>query len=77
MRWPYEESSRNECVAPSDRIVIALTANVHRYAAFEANTFIMDYLKSEAPFWKKEHRGQEAAWVQTRESDAQALARWA
>lgn len=80
MRWPLTGVRiihRHGRLLPSDRIVTVLTASAHRHAAFEANTFIMDYLKSEAPFWKKEHRGQEAAWVQARESDAQALARWA
>ncbi|MCD8536053.1 MAG: molybdenum cofactor biosynthesis protein MoaE [Burkholderiaceae bacterium] len=80
MRWPLTGVRlihRHGRLLPSERIVAVLTASAHRQAAFEANAFIMDYLKSEAPFWKKEHRGQEAVWVQVRESDAQALARWA
>ncbi|WP_243479405.1 molybdenum cofactor biosynthesis protein MoaE [Orrella daihaiensis] len=80
MRWPLTGVRiihRYGRLHPSDRIVTVLTASAHRQAAFEANTFIMDYLKSEAPFWKKEHRGQQAAWVQARKSDLQALARWA
>ena len=80
MRWPLTGVRlihRYGKLKPSDRIVTVLTASAHRHAAFEANAFIMDYLKSEAPFWKKEHHGEDSHWVQARESDAQALARWA
>jgi len=80
MRWPLTGVRiihRYGRLVPSDQIVTVLAASAHRQAAFEACAFIMDYLKSEAPFWKKEHRGQDAAWVQARDSDAQALLRWA
>lgn len=80
MHWPLTGLRiihRYGKLKPSDRIVTVLTASAHRHAAFEANAFIMDYLKSEAPFWKKEHHGEHAHWVQARESDAKALMRWA
>lgn len=80
MRWPLacvRVIHRFGCLKPSDRIVMVLAASPHRHAAFEASAYIMDYLKCDAPFWKKEHRGQQSQWVEARESDAQALARWA
>ena len=63
---------------PGDNIVLVVSASSHRQAAFEAAGFLMDYLKSRAPFWKKEHRsdGSEGGWVEARESDEQAAARW-
>jgi len=61
---------------PTDRIVLVVTAGSHRHSAFEANTFIMDYLKTRAPFWKKEWTPQGARWVDARESDFGAAARW-
>jgi molybdopterin synthase catalytic subunit len=57
--------------------MMVLTAARHRRAAFEAAEFLMDWLKSRAPFWKKEHRSGEAAWVAAREEDETALDRWA
>jgi molybdopterin synthase catalytic subunit len=63
-------------LAPTDQIVLVLTASMHRHAAFESAEFIMDFLKSRAPFWKKEHTPDGAHWVDARESDEQALARW-
>jgi len=58
--------------------VLVLAASAHRQAAFDAATFLMDYLKSSAPFWKKEHRADGSAgdWVSARESDGEAAARW-
>ncbi len=66
-------------IAPGENIVLVITASRHRRAAYEANEFIMDFLKTEAPLWKKEHRadGTEGGWVDARESDDVALARWA
>jgi molybdopterin synthase catalytic subunit len=61
---------------PSERIVLVLTASRHRQAAFEAAEFLMDYLKTRAPFWKKEDDGGEARWVDARDSDDSAAARW-
>jgi len=61
---------------PGDPIVIVLTASAHRQDAYEANQFIMDYLKTEAPFWKKEWTPDGPRWVDARDSDQQAAARW-
>lgn len=59
-----------------EQIVLVLTASQHRQAAYEANAFIMDYLKTEAPFWKREHTAAGAGWVDAKESDDQARQRW-
>lgn len=61
---------------PGDAIVRVLVASAHRREAFEACDFIMDYLKTQAPFWKKEHSGQGDYWVAERHSDQQDVARW-
>lgn len=61
---------------PGDQIVLVVVAARHRGAAFEGCEFIMDWLKTDAPFWKKEHRGAQAQWVAARDSDDAALARW-
>jgi molybdopterin synthase catalytic subunit len=61
---------------PNDQIVLVAVASAHRGDAFAACEFIMDYLKTQAPFWKKEHRGEGAAWVEARASDDDALKRW-
>ncbi|MEW9837174.1 molybdenum cofactor biosynthesis protein MoaE [Mesorhizobium marinum] len=65
-------------IRPGENIVLVATASKHRRAAFEAAEFLMDYLKSSAPFWKKEHRadGSAGGWVDARESDDAAAARW-
>jgi molybdopterin synthase catalytic subunit len=65
-------------VAPGDNIVLVAAASSHRQAAFEAADFLMDYLKSRAPFWKKEHRSDGSAgdWVEAKESDERAATRW-
>ena len=57
--------------------MMVATASAHRAAAFEAATFLMDYLKSRAPFWKKEHGARGAAWVAAQAEDEDALAAWA
>jgi molybdopterin synthase catalytic subunit len=62
---------------PGDRIVFVGVAAAHRGDAFAACEFIMDYLKTQAPFWKKEETPQGARWVDARESDDAAAARWA
>lgn len=59
-----------------DQIMMVATASRHRVAAFEAAEFLMDYLKSRAPFWKKEHTEQGADWVDATDADEQALKRW-
>lgn len=61
---------------PTDQIVLVAVTSAHRGASFQACEFIMDYLKSEAPFWKKEQTPQGARWVDARTSDELALARW-
>ena len=61
---------------PLDQIVLVAVAGAHRGAAFAACEFIMDYLKTQAPFWKKEQTAQGAHWVEARASDDQAAERW-
>ena len=61
---------------PGDQIVLVAIASSHRGDAFAACQFIMDYLKTQAPFWKKEHHPEGARWVNALESDDEAAARW-
>ena len=61
---------------PLDQIVLVAVAGAHRGAAFDACEFIMDYLKTQAPLWKKELTAQGARWVDARASDDQAAERW-
>ena len=61
---------------PLDQIVLVVVTGAHRSAAFDACEFIMDYLKTQAPFWKKEQTTQGARWVEARASDDQAAERW-
>ena len=61
---------------PLDQIVMVAVTSAHRGQAFEACEFLMDYLKTQAPFWKKEHTPEGARWVDARVSDDAALARW-
>jgi molybdopterin synthase catalytic subunit len=79
-RWPLQASlivHRYGELRPGDNIVLVVTASAHRHAAFEAASFLMDYLKSKAPFWKKEvRRDGSGRWVDARESDEEALQRW-
>lgn len=63
-------------MAPSDPIVLVAVAAVHRRAAFEAADYLMDYLKSSAPFWKKETRGTQSVWIEPRIEDYNDKARW-
>lgn len=63
-------------LAIGDEIVLVATSSAHRAAAYQANEFIMDYLKTQAPFWKKEQTEKGARWVEGRESDQQALDKW-
>jgi len=63
-------------LAPGEQIVLVAVASAHRGAAFQACEFLMDYLKTQAPFWKKEHSAQGARWVDARVADDAALARW-
>ncbi len=78
-RWPLQGITiihRVGELLPSDQIVLVITASRHRHAAFESADFLMDFLKSKAPFWKKENTSDGARWVDARESDEVALARW-
>jgi molybdopterin synthase catalytic subunit len=61
---------------PMDQIVLVAVSSAHRGEAFQACEFLMDYLKTQAPFWKKEKTAQGAQWVDARVSDDAALARW-
>ena len=61
---------------PGDRIVLVAVASAHRGAAFAACEFVMDYLKTQAPFWKKEETPEGGRWVDARESDDHAAGRW-
>jgi molybdopterin synthase catalytic subunit len=61
---------------PADQIVLVAVAAAHRGEAFAACEFVMDYLKTRAPFWKKEHRAGAAEWVEAKASDDAAAERW-
>lgn len=79
-RWPLTGSlivHRVGRLEAGDNIVLVLTASAHREAAFDAARFLMDYLKTRAPFWKKEEGPQsEGEWVDARDSDDAAARRW-
>src|SRR5215468_6693348 len=79
-RWPLSASlivHRYGRLLPGERIVLVITCSSHRQAAFEANMFLVDWLKTKAPFWKLEERASGAAWVEARASDDAAAQRWA
>jgi molybdopterin synthase catalytic subunit len=61
---------------PGDPIVLVMTASRHRHAAYEANEFLIDWLKTKAPFWKKEEGPEGARWVEAKTTDDTAAARW-
>jgi molybdopterin synthase catalytic subunit len=61
---------------PGDRIVLVVVSSSHRGEAFAACEFVMDYLKTRAPFWKKEETSHGARWVDARDSDDHAATRW-
>ncbi|WP_188054577.1 MULTISPECIES: molybdenum cofactor biosynthesis protein MoaE [unclassified Sphingosinithalassobacter] len=63
-------------MAPDDRIVFVGTAAAHRREALEACAYLIDRLKTDAPFWKRERRGGDTRWVEARTSDAEAAERW-
>ena len=78
-RWPLEACliiHRYGPLRPGDNIVLVITASAHRQAAFEANQFLMDWLKTKAPFWKRESGDAGDDWVEAKESDDAAAARW-
>jgi molybdopterin synthase catalytic subunit len=78
-RWPLlgvRVVHRVGRLTPRERIVFAGAASSHRQAAFEAAEFLMDYLKTRAPFWKLEERASGSTWVEARERDDASLTRW-
>jgi molybdopterin synthase catalytic subunit len=78
-RWPGSDVlivHRVGQLKPLDQIVLVATTAMHRAEAFESCAFVMDYLKTQAPFWKKEKTEAGERWVDARESDESALKRW-
>src|SRR5215510_270615 len=78
-RWPLLGVTvihRYGRMIPGDNIVLVVTASAHRTAAFAAAEFLMDYLKTRAPFWKQEERADGTAWVDAKEADDAAAGRW-
>ncbi len=78
-RWPLQATlivHRVGRLSPGDNIVLVVAASSHRDAAFQAASFLMDYLKTRAPFWKREETGDKSHWVDARESDDEATAKW-
>ncbi len=78
-RWPLQETlviHRYGRMEPGEDIVLVIAASAHREAAFEACAFIMDWLKTKAPFWKIEEGSSGKHWVDAKSSDDEAAARW-
>jgi molybdopterin synthase catalytic subunit len=78
-RWPLDAVliiHRYGELKPGERIVLVATASSHRDAAFDACRFLIDWLKTKAPFWKQEATASGARWVEAKDSDDQAAARW-
>jgi molybdopterin synthase catalytic subunit len=78
-RWPLDASliiHRYGRLEPGDRIVLVACASPHRDAAFDACRFLIDWLKTQAPFWKQEETPEGERWVEARASDDAAAARW-
>ncbi|QXH36659.1 molybdopterin synthase catalytic subunit MoaE [Pseudomonas muyukensis] len=78
-RWPLlkvEVLHRVGALEPGEPIVFVGVASAHRQAAFDACNFIMDYLKTRAPFWKKENTQEGQRWVEGKQSDQDAAGRW-
>ena len=78
-RWPLLGVTvihRYGRLVPGENVVLVVTASSHREAAFAAAEFLMDYLKTRAPFWKKEERAGGADWVEARQTDDAAIERW-
>lgn len=80
-RWPLNGLTvihRYGRILPGHNIVLVVSASRHRQAAFDAASFLMDFLKTRAPFWKKEHRkdGTSGNWVEANSKDDDALDRW-
>jgi molybdopterin synthase catalytic subunit len=78
-RWPIDASliiHRHGRLEPGEDIVLVITASAHREAAFEACHFLIDWLKTKAPFWKLEEGPEGASWVAAKDSDDAAADRW-
>ena len=78
-RWPLQGLTvihRFGRIAPGENIVLVATASPHRQAAFEAAEFLMDYLKTNAPFWKREESQGGTSWIEARDHDDVAATRW-
>ena len=78
-RWPLTGLTvihRVGRIAPGENIVLVLAASQHRQAAFHAAEFLMDYLKTNAPFWKREESARGSNWIEARDHDDAATARW-
>jgi|SRR5215210_2953433 len=81
LRWPLLGVTvihRYGKIPSGQNIVLVLTASAHRQAAFEAASFLMDFLKTRAPFWKREHLkdGSTGRWIEAKDADDAAAARW-
>jgi molybdopterin synthase catalytic subunit len=78
-RWPLEKTliiHRYGRLEPGDRIVLVAASSAHRDAAFDACRFLIDWLKTKAPFWKLEGLGEGSQWVRAKDVDTQAHNRW-
>jgi molybdopterin synthase catalytic subunit len=78
-RWPLSGLTvihRVGRIVPGENIVLVLAASAHRQAAFEAAEFLMDYLKANAPFWKREESAAGTSWIEAQDHDDAAAARW-
>ncbi len=78
-RWPLQGITvihRHGPLNPGDQIVLVITLSAHREAAFEAAEFIMDWLKTDAPFWKKEETTEGETWVAAKDADTQKCKKW-
>jgi molybdopterin synthase catalytic subunit len=78
-RWPLLDVlivHRHGRLVPGEAIVLVVTLSAHREAAFQGANYLMDYLKTSAPFWKKEERADGTSWVEAKHSDDDARNRW-
>lgn len=78
-RWPLQGLTiihRYGELFPGDQIVLVIAASAHRDPAFQAASYVMDFLKTRAPFWKKEERGETSKWVEAKDSDETATESW-
>jgi molybdopterin synthase catalytic subunit len=78
-RWELQETliiHRYGRLEPGEQIVLVITASAHRQSAFEACAFLMDWLKTKAPFWKLEESDKGRSWVEAKQADNEAADRW-